>query len=117
MSKPSEHWPVPFLDVVAEHLIDKCYGFEIEEQDAENDCDDAVFYLRHNATGLLVTLRVPASPSFNEAQEWCLGFLSRPLHQLLTSSDRRSWERRRRERAENAIEHAEVDEQPTGETR
>ena len=89
MTNPNDHWPIYFLDVVADHLTHECGHVRIEEQEAENDGKEAVFSLRHDASGLLTDLRVPESPSFMDAQEWCLGFLSRPLHELLRAADER----------------------------
>lgn len=89
MRNANEYCPLYFLDVVRQHLVDNCPGFRLEEQDADVDKNEAIFCLRHDASGLLTDLRCPESPSFYDAQEWCLGFLSLPLHELMETASRR----------------------------
>jgi|APSaa5957512622_1039677.scaffolds.fasta_scaffold25107_3 hypothetical protein len=90
--KANEHWPILFLDLVEDYL-QRCDAVTVEDQDGDSDMREAIFILRHGSSGICTELRCPESPSFVEAQEWCLGFFGQPLHELLRAADQRSRER------------------------
>jgi len=77
-------WDLPtFIDMVCDYLAHDCPDITVEATDADPESREAIYSIRHDGSRLLLDLRVPEAPSFVEAQEWCLGFLSRPLHEVL----------------------------------
>lgn len=74
--------PMTFIDLVYDYLT-HLDGVTVEDTDADPDSREAIYQIRHDALGLATELRVPEQPSFSEAQEWCLGFLGKPLHLVM----------------------------------
>jgi len=83
--------PITFISLVYDY-IENLDGVTIEATDADPDTDEAIYSLRHPC-GLLTDMRVANNPTLMEAQEWCLGFLGRPLHIIMAAAYAREVER------------------------
>jgi len=71
-----------FVALIQDYLV-HAEGAAIIDSDGDPNTGDTIYLVRLHPNGLTAEMKVPEIPTFFEAQEWCLMFLGRPLHEVL----------------------------------